>query len=101
MTNIQRQRTLQTATTSLGGAEVLAAARDFFGRRSGIYAAFVEQEGPAYLTLRGQGGEEVVVAVSGNAPTTMVTGSSYMFDQQVALFLSSLPPAAVAAGAEA
>jgi hypothetical protein len=59
----------------------------------------VEQEGPAYLTLRGQGGEEVVVAVSGSAPATLVTGSSYMFDQQVALFLASLPPAPAAAGA--
>lgn len=96
MSHIQHNRTLQTATTSLGGVDVLAAARRFFSRGSGIYAAFVEQEGPTHVTLRGQGGEEIVVGVapgSGATGATAVTASSYMFDQQVALFLASLPPA--------
>jgi hypothetical protein len=94
--NIQRNRTLQHTTTSLSGADVLKAARTFFQRESGIYSAFVEQEGPTHVTLRGQGGEEIVVGV---APVVNLTGatavnaSSYMFDQQVALFISSLPPA--------
>ena len=97
MSHIQQSRTLQTATTSLGGADVLAAARQFFSRGSGIYAAFVEQEGPTHVTLRGQGGEEIVVGVAAASGATAVTASSYMFDQQVALFLASLPPAAPAA----
>jgi hypothetical protein len=85
---------MQTATTSLSGTQVLDAARHFFSRGSGIYAAFVEQEGPGHISLRGQGGEEIVVGVAAQQSATNVTASSYMFDQQVALFLSSLPPAA-------
>ena len=97
MTNIQRDRTLQQATTSLSGAAVLKAAREFFSRQSGIYSAFVEQEGPTHVTLRGLGGEEVVVGVATINGATAVNASSYMFDQQVALFLTALPPAAVGA----
>lgn len=96
MTHIQRSRTMQTATTSLGAAAVLAAARTFFARESGIYSAFIEQEGPTHVSLRGMGGEEVVVGVANVGPATTVTASSYLFDQQVALFLSALPPAATA-----
>ena len=92
MANIQRDRTLQQATTSLSPPAVLKAAREFFARQSGIYAAFVEQEGPAHVTLRGQGGEEVVVGVATVNGATAVNASSYMFDQQVALFLTALPP---------
>jgi hypothetical protein len=73
-------------------AEVLEEAKRFFARQNGIYAAFPEQESASHLTLRGQGGEEVVIAVSGSSPTR-VTGSTYLFDQQVARFLQSLPPA--------
>ena len=100
MTNIQRQRTLQTMRTSLSGPEVLQAARDFFARRSGIYSAFLEQQGPTYITLRGLGGEEVVIGVASSGGATSINASSYMFDQQVALFLSSLPPAPASAGVQ-
>jgi len=93
VTNIQRNRTLQQARTSLSGTDVLAAARRFFSRESGIYSAFVEQEGPTHITLRGMGGEEIAVGVAQSSGATAVNASSYMFDQQVALFLSSLPPA--------
>ena len=55
---------LQEITTPMPPAEVLAAAKRFFARRSPIYAAFLEKEGPTYLTFRGQGGEELVIAVS-------------------------------------
>ena len=72
---------------------MLGAAREFFARRSGIYSAFLEKEGPTYVSLRGQGGEEIVVGVAPSNGATSVTASSYMFDQQVARFLSSLPPA--------
>lgn len=92
MTNHQRNRTLQQATTRLTAAEVLAAAQEFFARRSGVYSAFVEQEGPTHLTLRGQGGEEIAIGVVPRRGGTSVTATSYMFDQQVARFLASLPP---------
>ena len=93
MPNIQKSRTLQTATTSLSGAQVLATAKIFFARQSGIYAAFVEQEGPTHITLRGQGGEEIVIGITSSmSGATSVNASSYMFDQQVAMFLSALPP---------
>jgi hypothetical protein len=94
VSNHQRNRTLQQAATSLAPAQVLAAAKEFFERRSGVYSAFLEKEGPAFLTLRGQGGEEIAIGVAPAAGGTAVTASSYMFDQQVAHFLSSLPPAA-------
>jgi hypothetical protein len=80
------------ANTSLDGAAVLAAATDFFSTRSGIYAAFPEKSGPTYVALRGQGGEDVIFGVARLPGGTRVTGSSYMFDQQIALFLSALPP---------
>lgn len=93
MSNHQRDRTRQQAVTSLSPAQVLAAAREFFARRSGVYAAFPEKEGPGFLTLRGQGGEEIAIGVMQAGSGSAVTASSYMFDQQVAHFLSGLPPA--------
>ena len=91
--NQQSDRTLQQTTTTLGPAEVLAAAKHFFARRMGIYAAFPEKEGPTFVALRGQGGEEVIVGVAPADGGTAVTGSSYIFDQQLARFFSTLPPA--------
>jgi len=91
--NQQRSRTLQQVRTTLAPAEVLAAAKEFFAQRSGIYSAFPEKTGPTYLTLRGLGGEEIAIGVAPDAGGTSVSASSYMFDQQVARFLSSLPPA--------
>ncbi|MFN0097571.1 MAG: hypothetical protein ACKVS7_02775 [Gemmatimonadaceae bacterium] len=93
MRHHQSGRTLQQHRTSLPAAAVLAGAREFFARGSGIYSAFLEKEGPNWMSLRGQGGEEIVIAATEEAGTTVVTGSSYMFDAQVAQFLSSLPPA--------
>lgn len=93
MTHQQSGRTLQQQRTALPAATVLASARDFFSRRSGIYAAFLEKEGPNWMSLRGQGGEEIVIAASEEAGGTAVSASSYMFDAQVAQFLASLPPA--------
>lgn len=84
-------RTQQETNTALDGAAVLAAATEFFTTRSGIYAAFPEKSGPTYVALRGQGGEEVVFGVAELPGGTRVTGSSYMFDQQIARFLSTLP----------
>ncbi len=92
MRNQQRSRTLQQIRTTLAPAEVLAAAKDFFAQRSNIYSAFPEQIGSTYITLRGLGGEEIAIGVSAADGGTNVSASSYMFDQQVARFLSSLPP---------
>jgi len=83
---------LQEITTPMPPAEVLAAAKKFFTRRSPIYAAFLEKEGPSYLTFRGQGGEELVIGVSASERGTIVRGSTYLFDQQIARFFSTLDP---------
>ncbi|HUQ20330.1 MAG TPA: hypothetical protein VM099_12020 [Gemmatimonadaceae bacterium] len=91
-TNSQRDRTVQELTTSLTPAEVLSEAKTFFARQNGIYAAFPEQESDAHLTLRGQGGEEIVIGVVPASEGTHVTASTYLFDQQVARLLSMLPP---------
>lgn len=77
--------------TTLSPSAVIGAAKTFFGRRSGIYSAFVEREGPGYLTLRGQGGEEIAIGAAAVGDETRVTASTYLFDQQVARFLASMP----------
>ncbi|MDQ3080590.1 MAG: hypothetical protein M3R07_00060 [Gemmatimonadota bacterium] len=90
--NSQLARTVQEKTTPLSAAEVIAEAKVFFARRSGIYAAFPEQESSVHLTLRGQGGEEIVIGTAtGAGGGTRVTASTYLFDQQVARFLDNLP----------
>ena len=80
----------------MGLPAVLAAAKSFFGARNAVYTAFPERESANSVVLRGQGGEEIVIAAQSDNGVTRVTGSSYLFDQQVARFLSSLP-----AGSEA
>ncbi len=89
----QSNRQLQERTTALDIAAVLRAATRFFSERGGVYPAFVEKQGPTHVVLRGQGGEEVVIAARDVPGGSSVTGSSYLFDQQVAQFLASLPPA--------
>lgn len=89
----QQSRTIQEATTTASPAEVIDSAKRFFGRRSGIYSAFLEKEGDGWAAFRGQGGEEIVVGTVDVDGGTRVTGSTYLFDQQVARFLSSLPVA--------
>ena len=92
--NSQRARTLQEVETTLSGAEVISAAKQFFTRRNSIYAAFLDQEGPGYVTFRGQGGEEIVIGAAASGSATRVSGSTYLFDQQIARFFSGLPTAA-------
>lgn len=74
-------------TTSLPAAEVLSRAKAFFSERVPNQAAFPEKEGPNFLVLRGQGGEEISLAVVGSR----VRASTLFFDQAVARFLSTLP----------
>jgi len=92
----QRERTLQETTTTLTPAQVLEAAKGFFARQNGIYAAFPEQESRTHVTLRGQGGEEVAIAAFPEGSGTKVVGSTYLFDQQVARFLATLAPVPLA-----
>jgi hypothetical protein len=89
---IQTQRTLQEYRTTLAPREVVERAKRFFATRNGIYAAFVEKEGPTFVTLRGQGGEEIVIGTSPIPEGTLVTGSTYLFDMQIARFFATLPP---------
>jgi hypothetical protein len=88
-------QTTQEQTTTLSPEEVLTRAKDFFARRNGIYSTFLEREGLGFVTFRGQGGEEIVIGVARSDAGTRVTGSSYLFDMQIARFLTTLPPSAV------
>ena len=94
--NSQR-RTLQETHTSLSPADVLHAAREFFTARNSLYAAFIDQVGPTHVTMRGQGGEELVIAAAPSGNRTLVTGSSYLFDAQISRFFATLPPAEASA----
>ncbi len=80
-------------TTTLPADEVLARAKSFFAERVPNTAAYPEREGPNYLTLRGQGGEEVALAVMVADGKSRVRASTLFFDQAVERFLSTLPPA--------
>ena len=93
----QSTRQLQERFTSLAPAAVLDQAVQFFSRQSGVYAAFPEKRGPTHVMLRGQGGEEIAIAAWATEAGTRVSGSSYMFDQQVVRFLDALPTAPVIA----
>ncbi len=91
--NYQRDRTLLEATTSLAPADVLKAAKEFFSRRPSIYTAFIEKESTTHVAMRGQGGEELVIGVRpAEGGGTAVTGSTYLFDQQINRFFTTLPP---------
>jgi hypothetical protein len=92
-----QRRTLIEHRTTLEPARVLDAARAFFSRRNSLYAAFVEQVGPTHVTMRGQGGEEVVIAATAAGGHTLVTGSSYLFDAQISRFFATLPPVGASA----
>jgi hypothetical protein len=95
--NNQKSRTLQEFRTTLAPDAVLLAARKFFSARNNVYTAYIERESANSIVMRGQGGEELVIAAQSDDGATRVTGSTYLFDQQVARFLSSLPPAWAAA----
>ena len=93
-------RTMQEHTTTLSPNEVIDQAKEFFSRRTALYATFIDREGPGFITFRGQGGEEIVIAAAAAEGGSRVTGSSYLFDMQVARFFATLPtPVATAAGA--
>ena len=87
----QSKRTLQEFQTTLAAADVLARAKAFFSRRNSLYAAFLEQEDATHVTFRGQGTEELIIATLARDGGTLVTGSSYLFDMQIARFFTTLP----------
>lgn len=77
--------------TTLEGPEVIRRAKRFFAERVPLSAAYPEREGPGYLTLRGQGGEEIALAVWATPAGTKIRVSTLLFDQVVDRFLSTLP----------
>jgi hypothetical protein len=87
------KRTLQEYRTTLPPDEVLSRAKRFFSQRAPLYATFLDKEGPGYCTFRGQGGEEIAIAATAQDGVTRVTGSTYLFDMQVARFFATLPGA--------
>ena len=78
-------------TTTLAADEIFARAKRFFAERVPHSAAFPEKEGPGFLVMRGQGGEEVALAVYAKDGATHVRGSTLLFDQAVDRFMSTLP----------
>ena len=81
-----------TTTVALVPAEVLARVKRYFSERLPHNAAFVEQEGPQFVVLRGQGGEEIVInATAVDGGLTRVRASTLFFDQALDRFLSTLP----------
>lgn len=78
--------------TAADGADVLRRAKRFFAERVPMYSAYPEKEGPTWLTLRGQGGEEIAFAVVPAPGGTRVRASTLLFDQVVDRFLTTLPP---------
>lgn len=79
-------------TTTLSSQEVLERAKKFFAERAPSYAAFLEKEGPGFVTFRGQGGEELAIAVFERSAVTHVRASTLLFDQAIGRFFSTLPP---------
>ncbi|MGH7656627.1 MAG: hypothetical protein ACREL6_00230 [Gemmatimonadales bacterium] len=84
---------IQEFRTSLPPADVLNRAKAFFSRRVPHMAAFPEKEGPGWLALRGQGGEDIALSATEQGGATFVRGSSLLFGQPLSRFLSTLPPA--------
>lgn len=84
-------------TTALSPELVIARAKEFFTTRIPATSTFVERESARHIALRGQGGEEVVIAAAEAEGGATVRGSSLLFCQQVKRFFSTLPPLAVGA----
>lgn len=81
-----------TTTVALPPAELLTRAKAFFADRVPNASAYVEKEGPSYVVLRGQGGEEIAINASADpAGHTRVRASTLFFDQAIDRFFSTLP----------
>ena len=85
---------IHTTTVTIPPAEVLDRVALFFAERVPHAAAFVEKRGANFVTLRGQGGEELVLSAwqdGGESGITRVRASTLFFDQPLDRFLSTLP----------
>jgi hypothetical protein len=84
---------IHTATVGLPPGDVLARAKAFFSERVPNASAFPEREGPNFVLLRGQGGEELVISAraDGDQGKSLVRASTLFFDQAVDRFLCTLP----------
>jgi hypothetical protein len=80
-----------TTSVALPPADVLERAKRFFAERVPNAAAYVEKEGPQFVVLRGQGGEELVLRAWADAGKTRVRASTLFFDQALDRFFSTLP----------
>jgi hypothetical protein len=88
---------MHETTTSLAGEDVLRRAKAFFAERVPHFGAFLEKEGPTWATFRGQGGEEIAIAVIADERGTRVRASSLLFNQSIDRFLATLPAPGVSA----
>lgn len=84
---------IHSTTVSLPPADILARATEFFAERVPANSAFVEKQGPNFVNLRGQGGEEVVISAWQDKENgvTRVRASTLFFDQALDRFFSTLP----------
>lgn len=87
---------IHTATVGLPPRDVLARAKAFFAERVPHTSAYSEKEGPGFVLLRGQGGEELVISAraaegSEDGARSVVRASTLFFDQAVDRFLCTLP----------
>ncbi len=77
--------------TSLAQGDVLARAKAFFAERVPHYGAYLESESATHATFRGQGGEEIALAVMNCEAGTKVRASSPLYGQAIGRFFSTLP----------
>jgi hypothetical protein len=87
---------IHTVTVDLPPGDVLARAKAFFAERVPHASAFPEKEGPQFVLLRGQGGEELVISArlpdgDQGGGKSYVRASTLFFDQAVDRFFCTLP----------
>lgn len=82
---------VQEVLTSLSEREVLERAKQFFLERIPHSGAYLEIDGPSYVTFRGQGGEEIVIAAFRDGDLTKVRGSTLLYEQAVGRLFSTFP----------
>lgn len=81
-----------STTVALPPDAVLARAKAFFAERVPQASAYPEKEGPTFLVLRGQGGEELVISATPlEGGRSRVRASTLFFDQALDRFFSTLP----------
>ena len=79
--------------TTLPGEAVLELAKLFFAERIPHQSASLEHESASHVVFRGQGGEEISIAVIAAESGTRIRGSTLFFDQAIGRFFSTLPQA--------